>query len=111
MMEHLTKENLESTIADSKGLIMIDFFSPKCVPCMALMPDVEKLADEKSDDATFYAFDTTGNMRTAMKQKVMGIPAYLFYKDGEKVATLDKEILEDKGMAAVTEKLDELTVH
>jgi len=46
----------------------------------------------------------------AMKQKVMGIPAYLFYKDGEKVATLGKEILEDQGMAAVTAKLDELTV-
>lgn len=108
-MEHLTKENFEDTINNSKGLIMIDFFSPKCVPCMALMPDVEKLADEKSDVCTFYAFDTTGNMRMAMKQKVMGIPAYLFYKDGEKVATLGKDILEEKGMAAVTEKLDELT--
>jgi hypothetical protein len=32
----------------------------------------------------------------AMKQKVMGIPAYLFYKDGEKVATLEKKSLKKK---------------
>ncbi|WP_010625307.1 thioredoxin family protein [Companilactobacillus versmoldensis] len=110
MMEHLTKENFDEKVLNSKGVVMVDFFSPKCVPCMALMPDVEKLADEKSDVATFFAFDTTGNMRMAMKQKVMGIPAYLFYKDGEKVASLDKDILEEKGMAAVTDKLEELTV-
>lgn len=110
MMEHLTKENFDEKVLNSKGVVMVDFFGPKCVPCMALMPDVEKLADEKSDVATFFAFDTTGNMRMAMKQKVMGIPAYLFYKDGEKVASLDKDILEEKGMAAVTDKLEELTV-
>lgn len=110
MMEHLTKENFEDKVLNSKGLVMVDFFSPKCVPCMALMPDVEKLADDKADDATFYAFDTTGNMRMAIKQKVMGIPAYLFYKDGEKVASLDKDTLEEKGMSAVEEKLAELTV-
>jgi thioredoxin 1 len=58
--------------------------------------------------AKFCKLDTAGNRRLAIAQKVMGIPTFLFYKNGEKVATLDKDAIEKGGMAAVQEKLDSL---
>ena len=35
----LTKGNFEDEVIKSEGLIMVDFWSEKCVPCKALMPE------------------------------------------------------------------------
>ena len=108
-MVELNKENFEAEVLQAKGVVFVDFWSPKCEPCMALLPEVEEFAEKNKDcGAKFCKLDTAGNKRLAIAQKVMGIPTFVFYKDGEKVATLDKEVLTTEGIPAVQAKLDEL---
>lgn len=107
-MVELTKENFEAEVLQADGLVFVDFWSPKCEPCMAVLPDVEAMAEKNAGRAKFCKLDTTGNKRLAIAQKVMGQPTFLFYKDGEKVATLDKDFIESEGIAGVQAKLDEL---
>ena len=107
-MVEVNKENFEQEVMSATGVVFVDFWSPKCEPCMAILPEVEAFAEKNDGKAKFCKLDTTGNKRLAITQKVMGQPTFLFYKDGEKVFTFDKEAIEAGGMAAVQAKLDEL---
>ena len=104
-MVELTKENFDSEVIEQEGVVFVDFWSPKCEPCMGLMPEVEAFAEKNDGRAKFCKLDTAGNKRLAIAQKVMGIPTFVFYKDGEKAFVFDKDAIE---MGAVQAKLDEL---
>ncbi|HHY28955.1 MAG TPA: thioredoxin [Desulfitobacterium dehalogenans] len=104
-MFELTKENFEKEVLEAKGVVFVDFWSPKCEPCMALLPDVEDFVKRNEGRAKFCKLDTAGNKRLAISQKVMGIPTFVFYKDGEKAFVFDKDSID---MSAVQQKLDDL---
>ena len=72
---------------------------------MALLPEVEAFAEKNAGRAKFCKLDAAANKRLSIAQKVMGLPAFVFYKNGEKVFTFDKESID---MPAVQAKLDEL---
>jgi len=104
-MVELNKENFDAEVLQTSGVVFVDFWSPKCEPCMGLLPDIEVFAEKNDGRAKFCKLDTAGNKRLAMAQKVMGIPTLVFYKDGEKVFVFNKD---DIAMDKVQEKLDEL---
>lgn len=85
------KENFAAEVLEAQGLVVVDFWSPKCEPCQALMPEVAKLADKYSGQAKFCKLDTAANRRLAISQKVLGLPTIGFYRQGEKIAELTKE--------------------
>ena len=107
-MIELTKDNFEAEVTNAEGLVFVDFWSEKCEPCMALMPEVIAFAEKNAGRAKFCKLNTAGNRRLAIAQKVMGLPTLLFYKNGEKIFAFDKESIESGGMAAVQQKLEEL---
>lgn len=95
-MLELNKENFSQEVLECKGLVLVDFWSPKCEPCMELMPEVEKLAEEFKDKVKFGKVNIVENRRLAIGQKVLGLPTIIMYKDGEKVWELTKDFtLED----------------
>ncbi len=87
-MIELTKENFEEEVLKAEGPVLVDYWGPTCEPCKALMPHVEKLAEEYGDKVKFCSLDITKARRLAIKQKVMGLPAIVIYKDGEEVERL-----------------------
>jgi len=98
------KENFEAEVLQHQGIVVVDFWSQKCEPCKAIMPEVEELATKYESKAKFCKLDTGGNRRLAISQKVLGLPTIVFYKDGEKVAEFSKEF----SMEEVENKLQEL---
>ncbi|MCL2368102.1 MAG: thioredoxin family protein [Oscillospiraceae bacterium] len=104
-MIEVNKDNFEAEVLQAQGVVFVDFWSLKCEPCMALMPDVEAMAERYEGKAKFCKLDAGTNKRLSISQKVMGLPSFVFYKDGERVFTFDPETLE---MGAVEAKLQEL---
>lgn len=103
-MLELNKENFQEQVLESKGLVIVDFWSPKCEPCLELMPQMEQLADRYEDEVVFGKLNIVANRRLAIGQKVLGLPTILFYLDGKKVAELSRDFsIED-----VEAKLKEL---
>lgn len=90
MME-LDKDNFEQEVRQTQGVVMVDWWGPKCTRCLELMPHVEELAKKYSDKMKFCSVNTSGNRRLAIGEKVLGLPAILFYKDGQKVDELAGE--------------------
>ncbi|MBS3872318.1 MAG: thioredoxin [Firmicutes bacterium] len=87
-MIEVHKDNFDQEVLQAEGLIVVDFWGPKCEKCLAIMPDVERLAEQYGSKAKFCKLDTSGNRRLAIAQKVMGLPVIAFYKGGEKIAEL-----------------------
>ena len=104
-MIELTKENFDQEVLGSKGVVFVDFWSPKCEQCMELLPEVELFAEKNADKAKFCKLDAAGNRRLSIAQKVMGLPAFVFYVNGEKAYMFDAGNIE---MYEVQAKLDEL---
>ena len=42
----LDRDNYESEVTHSKGVVMVDFWGPRCKPCLLLMPALDRLEKE-----------------------------------------------------------------
>lgn len=100
-MLELTRDNFEEEVLKAEGPVLVDYWGPTCEPCKALMPHVEKLAETYGDKVKFCSLDITKARRLAIKQKVMGLPAIIIYKDGEEV----ERLAESEATAAAVEEM------
>ncbi|WP_422446673.1 thioredoxin TrxA [Thermoanaerobacterium sp. DL9XJH110] len=91
-MIELNAENFEEEVIKSDRPVLVDFWGPRCEPCKALMPQVEKLEDKYKDRIKFCKLDTSRNIRLAVSQKVLGLPTLAIYKNGEKVDEVTREV-------------------
>ena len=82
--EHLTKEYFKEKVLDSYVPVLVDFFATWCGPCKMVAPVVEELADELTD-AKVYKIDVDEQMELARQYRVMSIPTFLVFKNGEVV--------------------------
>jgi thioredoxin 1 len=84
-LPEVTKENFREVV--SEGTTLVDMWGPDCTTCLALMPDVERIAEEKQD-VKVVTLEAPKARRLCMELKVMGLPAFLLFRDGEEVGRL-----------------------
>lgn len=84
-MIELNKDNFDAEVLQATGPVLVDFWGEKCEPCKALMPEVHALAEKYGDKMKMCKLNTTENRRLAIGQKVLGLPTFIVYKNGEKV--------------------------
>ena len=82
-MLEIDKDSFEKEVEQSAEPVVLDFWGPQCGPCLALMPDVEKLAESYAGKVKFGKVNVAGNRRLCIQLKVMSVPTFLFYKGGE----------------------------
>ncbi len=87
-LTEVTKENFDQEVLNSGLPVLVDFWGPKCVPCMGLMPVVEELAAKYAGKIKFCKVNTAENRRLAIQARVMSLPDFQFYRKGELVAEL-----------------------
>lgn len=80
-----TKENFAEVTAS--GRVIVDVWGPQCAPCIALMPHVEKLAADR-DDVTVVKLEAPKARRLCMELRVMGLPTFLMFEDGQEVSRI-----------------------
>src|SRR6266536_2780485 len=68
--------------------VVVDFWGPRCGPCLAMMPWVESLASEIADDVKIVKLNSAENRRLCVELRVLGLPTFLFYQDGQDVRRL-----------------------
>lgn len=103
----ISNENLDTEILKSKLPVVMDFWGPKCAPCIALKPKYLALADNPKYQGKFKfcSVDTSKNRRVAVTLKVMALPTFVFYKGGKETARISGN---DTTIEAVTAKVEEL---
>jgi len=84
----LNRDNYENEVLQSKLPVMVDFWGPRCQPCLALMPTVERLEKEYAGKIKVAKVNAAENRMLCAKLRVLGLPTYLFYKDGNELNRL-----------------------
>ncbi|RMG36043.1 MAG: thioredoxin [Methanobacteriota archaeon] len=72
-------------ILKSHPLVIVDTWAEWCAPCKAIAPVFERLAAQYSDRLTFAKVNTDENLDFARSFKVLSIPTFLVFKNGELV--------------------------
>jgi len=101
----IDKDNFEAEVLKSETPVIVDFWGPQCAPCLALMPEVEKLAEEYEGKIKIGKLNSAENRRFCMSLKIMGLPTFLFYKNGEMQAKLSGEEVSIDSIKAEAAKL------
>jgi thioredoxin 1 len=68
-----------------KGVTLVDFWAPWCMPCKMMAPVLNELAEDESHSATIAKLNVDENQRTASQYGVRGIPTSILFKNGKEV--------------------------
>jgi len=91
------KDNYEVEVLQSKLPVIVDFWGPQCRSCLALMPAVEELEHEYAGKIKITKLNAAAwNRMLCAKLRVLGLPSFLFYKNGVEVKRLTGEQLTKK---------------
>jgi len=81
----LNDGDFDTTIIQTKVPVLVDFWSPTCVPCRMLVPVLEELADENEGDATIVKVNAAQYPELVSKYGIDTLPTLLLFYQGKVV--------------------------
>ena len=72
----------------SEGSVLVDFWGPRCQPCIAQMPLVAKLEEEAGGAVRVVKVNSAEARDVCRELKVFGLPTYVLMRDGVEVDRL-----------------------
>ena len=104
-MKEIDKDTFETEVMSSELPVVVDFWGPQCVPCLALMPGIESLAGRYEGRVKVAKVEAPKNRRLCLNLKVLALPTFLFYKNGKEVKRLSGDSVSVQMVEDALEKL------
>jgi thioredoxin 1 len=82
-----TDASFDAQVLGGKDVVLVDFWSAGCGPCMAMAPSLELLAEEYQGRAKIVKVDARNNPETAIRFAIRAVPTLMVFKDGERLET------------------------
>jgi len=76
----------------SAGSVLVDFWGPRCQPCIAMMPTIAKLEEESAGAVRVVKVNSTENRQICRDLRVFGLPTYILMRDGNELERLSGEV-------------------
>jgi len=99
-----TATNFEEEVLKSDIPVLVDFYADWCGPCKMMGPIVSKLAEVFDGKVKVGKLNIDDEMTIAQKYRVMSIPTFIVFKNGEAVKTMVGGMSEKE----LTEKINEV---
>lgn len=80
----------------SEGSVLVDFWGPRCQPCLAMMPTIAKLEEESGGAVRVVKVNSAENREIARDLRVFGLPTYILMRDGAEVERLSGDVSKDE---------------
>ena len=76
----------------SEGNVLVDFWGPRCQPCLAMMPTIAKLEEEAGGAVRVVKVNSSENRDICRQLRVFGLPTYVLMQNGEELERLSGEV-------------------
>lgn len=82
---HITDNNFNEVVSESKMPILIDFYADWCGPCKVLGPVIDELSKEYEGKALIAKVNTEINPQLSQHFKIKSIPTMIMIHEGKVV--------------------------
>ena len=82
MVQELTADNFEQEVIDSAIPVLVDFWSPGCVPCQRTAPVIDELAAEAGGRFRVGKVNAWEEQGLAVRYRISAVPTLLIFKNG-----------------------------
>ncbi|MDF2567660.1 MAG: trxA [Oscillospiraceae bacterium] len=79
----ITKQHFEDEIVHSNKTVLMDFWAPWCIPCKAISPIIDEIADEADENVLVGKINVDEQTELADQFDVMSIPTLVILKNGK----------------------------
>lgn len=79
----VTDATFDEEVLKSDRPVLVDFWVPRCPPCAALGPILDKVAEEMASQAKFVKMNAAQERSTAAQYRIQAVPTLLIFKGGE----------------------------
>ena len=80
----------------SEGSVLVDFWGPRCQPCLAMMPTIAKLEEEAAGAVRVVKVSAPENRQICRDLRVFGLPTYVLMRDGIELERLTGEVTKEQ---------------
>ncbi|MGQ9662869.1 MAG: thioredoxin [Kiritimatiellia bacterium] len=98
---HVSKENWQNEVIESKVPVLVDFWAEWCPPCRALAPILEELAQELGDKIKIVKVNVDDSPELAAQFGIRAIPTLLLFQNG----VVQQQMVGGMSKAALAQKL------
>jgi thioredoxin 1 len=84
-VKEFTDSNFETEVLGASEPVLVDFWAEWCMPCRALAPTIDKIANAFVGKAKVGKVDTDSNRDISIKYGINAIPTVILFKDGQVV--------------------------
>lgn len=81
----ITKQNFETEVLQSELPVVVDFYADWCGPCKMMAPILHEFAQDMEGKVKVGKLNIDLDVEIAQKYRVMSVPTFLIFKNGEKV--------------------------
>jgi thioredoxin len=78
-----------------EGSVLVDFWGPRCQPCLAMMPTIAKLEEEAEGAVRVVKVNSAENRQICRELRVFGLPTYVLMQNGEELERLSGDVSKD----------------
>jgi len=76
----------------SDGSVLVDFWGPRCQPCLAMMPTIAQLEEEAGGAVQVVKVNSSENRDICRELRVFGLPTYVLMQNGEELERLSGDV-------------------
>lgn len=97
-VHEISDATFQATVIESDVPVLLDFTATWCMPCKAIAPLLDQLADAKVGKIKICKIDIDANQNTPNQFGVQSIPTLILFKNGKihdrRVGSLSKAALD-----------------
>jgi thioredoxin 1 len=91
-VRELTRDSYKELVIESRLPAVVDFWGPRCAPCLALEPTFLEIAGEFAGEMGFFRVEAPKNRMVCVDAKVMSLPTFVCVNDGVEAGRLTGDV-------------------